>query len=1208
MTVKPLSWPEARLRLRQVLEAYLDDSYSSSSSSASKQSTSTIEIAATTDTTQKVCSLAQWAIDHNLDFYTGSLPLSIVLLALSIIYQFNVAACVVLLLGSIFSLWMFRRSTYLRSHDTEMRKKREVLKFLKSVKAMESEFGIKTGQMEMKLRDMPHLTGTALTDIYPVFRKLNGKISGANLSSSSFSSSLPAYWTRLPSLLLVQGDFIALQVGDVVPTKCCLVEYPTFHVMAGERLTLECLGETQADIAAELPRGRTTLPMDSENLLLVANKMQIFQVLDTPLDEFIKRPAAPSKPSQAWRQMNSVRKALFLLAPIFFLATAVILLIRPSITSSSGNSSSSGRSDLSMLIPLPFLAAIGLCPVVGPAFVFFLEVLGTARILTTVHPFASSTITTTTTTTAMTENRTAGGGSERVTDTAPQATNHAKLSPTQLLLSYNLAVVLSRLSLWWMVDSSRRIMDRWWEWVLGHRLEEQLPSRRLVRVPPASLNLLEKLGVATACTLVDDELACEPNAIPQQLLVPSGNGLKLLDLCPDYDDDDADHHSDEGTTDSVAARNQGRLYSDNEGDDDSDSDDSEDGATQRFHSTLRRKVLKRRIMRRRRRKKPKKRKNADTAAAGGGGGGGDAGDHDSSSSEGSADSDFEVQFEDPLWWQHLPSLKCIGLSCLIVDEAKTQSESSASFMDESIRSCRPQHNNAIPVPMESDIDAAVRSLVRLVCTEKRSKQLRALAECIGFSTEPNNSGPRGDISPFEERLRLQVLSSQLYCERLSGDAHERSSEQSRWWGLIRPDSTSVIVQDARTGAYQLLTIGDPLVVTSLCNEAWQGEISTILPLAAMDKQTIAETSKNWKLADLDVAAFSYAPVPHTLEARLKEEHLQGTHPTLYLLDHTSPHGQPSLHKDKAVSPDWALIRNQIFLGVLGALIVPRREIIKLLNTLSDAGVRFVYFSPRNMRRQKELASQMGIDVAWNCAISLRPLGRGEEDPHRMTSGYGDWDVNAKLPHGVEAVRHHLEEVDNVPLLVSLYTDATKARTKEMVEIFQQYSDTVVVVGLSHLPWNGDIFSVADIAVGIDVLNNVGTDSKDGGNNSPSAGSKMLAFELEFVSAISSHACAFRFVGAASLSHLSDIIEVGRAALAGSTAAAVFLVSSSLSFSFFALFSVCAPSTTIPFVPTLGAVVYLQIVLPLVGLAMAMTKSQEGTMKASKLGSERLFLY
>ena len=87
------------------------------------------------------------------------------------------------------------------------------------------------------------------------------------------------------------------------------------------------------------------------------------------------------------------------------------------------------------------------------------------------------------------------------------------------------------------------------------------------------------------------------------------------------------------------------------------------------------------------------------------------------------------------------------------------------------------------------------------------------------------------------------------------------------------------------------------------------------------------------------------------------------------------------------------------------------------------------------RPYQELASQMGIDVAWNCAISLRPLTEGQEDPHRMTSTYADWDVNAKLPHGVEDVKKHLEEVDNVPLLVSLFTDATKDNTAEMVRTY-----------------------------------------------------------------------------------------------------------------------------------------------------------------------------
>jgi len=391
----------------------------------------------------------------------------------------------------------------------------------------------------------------------------------------------------------------------------------------------------------------------------------------------------------------------------------------------------------------------------------------------------------------------------------------------------------------------------------------------------------------------------------------------------------------------------------------------------------------------------------------------------------------------------------------------------------------------------------------------------------------------------------------------------------------------------------LLTVGDPHVVASLCNEAWQGEISTILPLGQMDRQTIADTSRNWKLADLDVAAFGYAPVPHSLEKRLKEEEYREQ---VFLLDASSSQSQ-SVQKDKTASRDWTLIRNQVFLGVLGSLVVPRREITLLLGVLADAGVRFVYFSPRNMRRQKELASQMGIDVAWNCAISLRPLDAGEEDPHRMVSTYADWDVNAKLPHGVDEVRRHLEEVDNVPLLVSLYTDTTKDRTKDMLEVFQEYHDTVLAIGMAHLPRNDGIFAAADISVGIDLL----SDKRAFSPEEPQNGkvpplTRMMAAELEFVSAIASHSCAFRCSGVPSLSHLSSFIEQGRAALEAGTSAAVFLLCGSLSFSFYVLLSACAPSTTVPHVPSIGAVVYLQFLLPLVGFSMAFTKNDEEIMK------------
>jgi hypothetical protein len=601
-----------------------------------------------------------------------------------------------------------------------------------------------------------------------------------------------------------------------------------------------------------------------------------------------------------------------------------------------------------MLAYVPIASALGVLPIVGPTFICFVEILGTARILSAAHLYASL------------------------------MPDEVGASPTYLLLHYFLATCLSRFS---VLSAGFEAMRGCCPW------PSLFPHLKMLRVPPASAHLLEKLGVATAFTLIDDELACEPQSIPQQLLIPSGKGLKLLDLCPVHDDDSvAESESETGNT----RRQRGKSF---------DSDSESEEGTSNAQMSIRRKVLSRRMRRRNRLNYIEAKEETSTQ-------------HDGSR--------FDVQFEDPNWWQYLPSLKCIGLACLVLDDCLT--EESTEHEDTT------SHGKFATLPRrEIAAKAAHSSLARLICSERRSTQLLSLAECIGFSVKENKFGARGDLSPFAERRRLHVLSNRLFKERLLLDAHERSSEQSRWWGLLRPDATSVIVQDSRTKACQLLSVGDPRVVCSLCNEAWQGEISTILPLAAADRQTIIETTNNWKLADLDVAAFSYTPVPHTLESRLTTN--PGTHVSthsmgallgstvqlnlalqFYLLDNTDE--STPAPKDKGVPNEWSFVGSQIFLGVLGSLVVPRREIRKLLGELSDAGVRFVYFSPRNMRRQKELAIQMGIDVAWNCAISLRPLESGEDDPHRMMSTYADWDKNAKLPHGVDDVRKHLDEVDN----------------------------------------------------------------------------------------------------------------------------------------------------------------------------------------------------
>ncbi|PNF21037.1 hypothetical protein B7P43_G08399 [Cryptotermes secundus] len=76
---------------------------------------------------------------------------------------------------------------------------------------------------------------------------------------------------------------------------------------------------------------------------------------------------------------------------------------------------------------------------------------------------------------------------------------------------------------------------------------------------------------------------------------------------------------------------------------------------------------------------------------------------------------------------------------------------------------------------------------------------------------------------------------------------------------------------------------------------------------------------------------------------------------------------------------------------------------------------------------------------------------------------------AKLPRGIDKIRPHLEQIDNVPLLVSLFTDCTPSATREMLHIMQEYGEVVCVIGSSANADNMPIFLQADASLAVEPL-------------------------------------------------------------------------------------------------------------------------------------------
>ncbi|XP_075559819.1 transmembrane protein 94-like protein l(2)k05819 [Dermacentor variabilis] len=111
------------------------------------------------------------------------------------------------------------------------------------------------------------------------------------------------------------------------------------------------------------------------------------------------------------------------------------------------------------------------------------------------------------------------------------------------------------------------------------------------------------------------------------------------------------------------------------------------------------------------------------------------------------------------------------------------------------------------------------------------------------------------------------------------------------------------------------------------------------------------------------------------------------------------------------------------------------------------------------------------DPLWTHGDSAcpSPSSATESSTDRGAPVAFDISNRAKLPRGIENIRPHIEHVDNVPLLVSLFTDCTPEATLEMVRIMQEYGEVVGCIGSASSLYNLPVFLQADCSIALEPL-------------------------------------------------------------------------------------------------------------------------------------------
>ena len=410
-----------------------------------------------------------------------------------------------------------------------------------------------------------------------------------------------------------------------------------------------------------------------------------------------------------------------------------------------------------------------------------------------------------------------------------------------------------------------------------------------------------------------------------------------------------------------------------------------------------------------------------------------------------------ICFDDINWQLYIGSLKPIGVNLLATSHLSKQ--------------CQNWYPSGI-----------LSNLNRLV---NQTSCACSLGVEIGVSEYTSNS--------FEKQMLAYSFSdpSSLLQRTLS---RRGGSALSSFSPSVQPHIISLVLKELGTSNHLLMSRGSGDMVTSCCSDFWDGK--DLQPMTDLERTTIVDFYNRRSTTGYCIA-LAYNPLLEVDLTSLKDRNIGVYVPALHLHRSFSEmsmmcsvvDGPPRLTNAAQV---FGLLQcNQVFLGLLSFQFKPKLDVVALIEDLQVAGIRFVHFTCENEVRGKVFAQKLGLEADWNCHISLAPVTEQEDltseesssdlgdSPSSSTSSLSSYRVNtkmsnfhAKLPVGIDSVRPHIESVDNVPLLVPLFTDCSTDSIREMIEIMQENSEVVLCLGSAWNRENLPVFSQADISLSL----------------------------------------------------------------------------------------------------------------------------------------------
>ncbi|EDL43002.1 hypothetical protein, conserved [Plasmodium vivax] len=268
-----------------------------------------------------------------------------------------------------------------------------------------------------------------------------------------------------------------------------------------------------------------------------------------------------------------------------------------------------------------------------------------------------------------------------------------------------------------------------------------------------------------------------------------------------------------------------------------------------------------------------------------------------------------------------------------------------------------------------------------------------------------------------------------------------------------------ILCEKKKDKYHLFLKGQLDALVNKCMFYYDGK--AMKRLKRRKKKVLRILNMQWISSGIESICFAYRPLS-TEERNYMKDHFQKN---IYILtidkrkvyhlrnfNNESPF--PAKANEKFLSH---LLSTSIFIGNSAVKLMTNSEIQTRINDFYNAGIRFVHFSKTDQANTRNVSNLLGMETNWNTSISLSLNDK---------SSFKNRDGKVVIPSGINNIKTHIQEVDDIPLRVSSYSGCNQFNTAEMIKILLDNNEIITCVGNSLNCCNFEMYSLCNYAVSI----------------------------------------------------------------------------------------------------------------------------------------------